>query len=59
MLMIQGKAIPEQRVKVSMEGIDKRQAGAGVIEVDVLGAWKEMGLEAGWNNEVGVEIFLS
>ena len=59
MVMVQGKAIPEGKVKISADGVDSRQPGARVIEVDVLGAWKEMGLEAGWNNEVGVEVFFS
>ena len=59
MVMIQGKAVPERKVKVSAEGIDPQQPGARVIEVDVAGAWKEMELQPGWSNEVGVEVFVS
>ena len=61
MVMIQGKPVPEDKVKISDEGIDKPVHGASarVVEVDVLGAWKEMELQAGWNNEVGVEVFFS
>ena len=61
MVMIQGKAIPEEKVKISAKGIDQQIHGVGarVVEVDVLGAWKEMELQAGWNNEVDVDVFFS
>lgn len=59
MVLIQGRAIPESMVNISAEGIEKAQPGARVIEVDVLGAWRQMQLEPGWSNEVGVEIFVS
>jgi hypothetical protein len=29
-----------------------------VLEVDVERAWKEMGLESGWSNEVSLEVFV-
>ncbi|KAK5109106.1 hypothetical protein LTR62_007563 [Meristemomyces frigidus] len=54
LVLILGKVIPMGCVKVSEE------VGEGdVLEVDVGRAWKEMGLESGWNNEVGVEVFVS
>ena len=61
MVMIQGKPVPEDKVNISDIGIDKQVPGAcaRVVEVDLLGAWKEMELQAGWNNEVGVEVFFS
>ena len=58
MVMIQGKPVPEGMVKVNKEGVPEGMAGSGVIEVDVLGAWREMGLDSGWGNEVGVELFV-
>jgi hypothetical protein len=59
MVLIQGQAVPEKLVRVSSEGIEEAQPGAQVVEVDVQGAWKQMELEPGWSNEVGVEIFIS
>ena len=59
MVMIQGRAIPMDKVAVTAEGIDASDLGTRILEVDVWGAWKEMELEAGWNNEVGVELFIS
>ena len=29
-----------------------------VLEVDVERAWKEMGLDSGWSNEVSLEVFV-
>lgn len=46
-----GKVIPVHTVTINKH--------APVLEVDVGSAWKAMGLEAGWSNEVGVEIFLN
>jgi hypothetical protein len=59
MVMIQGRPIPEARVQLSKTGVSEQQKGATVIEIDVLGAWKEMNLQPGWSNEVGVEVFIS
>ncbi|KAI9729542.1 MAG: hypothetical protein M1834_006738 [Cirrosporium novae-zelandiae] len=36
----------------------RARAEQGVLEIDVEKAWKEMGLNSGWNNEVGVELFI-
>ena len=55
MVMIQGRAVPEEMVQIVSEGVE----GEGrVVEVDAMGAWDKMGLDAGWSNEVGVDIFL-
>lgn len=54
MVMIQNRAVPINMVQVVSEGVE----GDGrVIEVDVLGAWDEMGLDAGWSNELSVDVF--
>ena len=52
MVTIQGKVLPVGTVNVSKD--DKH-----VLEIDVLAAWKEMELEAGWSNEVEVRIFIN
>ncbi|KAM0717139.1 hypothetical protein Q7P37_006991 [Cladosporium fusiforme] len=51
MVMIFGHPVPLACVRVN-------EACAKVLEVDVLRAWREMGEEAGWSNEVSVEVFL-
>lgn len=50
LITIQGKVIPMHTVKIS--------ESAPVLEVDVEAAWKEMELQPGWANEVGVEVFM-
>lgn len=50
MVVIFGKPIPVDCVKKS--GSER------VLEVDVQRAWKEMGEDAGWSNEVSLEIFI-
>jgi hypothetical protein len=30
-----------------------------VLEIDLKTAWKEMGLDSGWSNEVAVKIYLN
>lgn len=52
MVMISGKPVP--RRTVWKEGGE----GAKVLAVDVLGAWKAMGLESGWGNEAVVQVFV-
>ncbi|KAI9682070.1 MAG: hypothetical protein M1817_000124 [Caeruleum heppii] len=39
-------------------GDEDEDVGVGVLEVDVLRAWRAMGLQPGWGNEVGVEVFV-
>jgi hypothetical protein len=50
MVMLRGMAVPPERVKIDDEH--------SVLEVDVQGAWKDLNLDAGWNNEVTVDIFI-
>ena len=57
MVLMQGKAVPADKVKVTKNG--KEDEDGVMIEVDVLGSWKEMELAPGWGNEVGVEVFIS
>lgn len=52
MVTIQGQPIPPHTVTKSYED-------QGVLEVDVDAAWKEMGLKAGWSNEVELKIYFS
>ena len=49
MVLIRNQPIPAHTVRVAGDN-DK------VLEIDVEAAWREMGLEAGWGNEVGVEV---
>lgn len=51
MVMIFGQPVPFGCVKVN-------EVCGKVLEVDVQRAWAEMGEEAGWSNEVSVEIFI-
>lgn len=52
MVMISGRAVP--RKTVWKEGGED----AKVLAVDVYSAWKAMGLESGWSNEVVVQVFV-
>lgn len=49
MVLIRNQPVPAHTVKVA-ENNDK------VLEIDVEAAWREMGLQAGWGNEVEVEV---
>jgi hypothetical protein len=50
MVTIQGQAVPPKTVSISK--VEER-----VLEVDIETAWKEMGLDSGWANEVAVKIY--
>jgi Raffinose synthase or seed imbibition protein Sip1 len=50
MVMIRNMAVPPERVKIDAEN--------SVLEVDVQGAWEDLKLDAGWSNEVTVDIFV-
>lgn len=52
MVMISGRAVP--RKTVWKEG----GADAKVLAVDVLSAWKALGLDSGWSNELLLQIFV-
>lgn len=49
---IQGRVIPVQTVLVS-------KVDSHVLEIDVEAAWQELGLHAGWGNEVEVKIIFA
>ncbi|GAB7358368.1 hypothetical protein MBLNU230_g2438t1 [Neophaeotheca triangularis] len=51
MVMIFGKPVPVHCVGVS-------KTSGQVLEIDVAAAWEEMGEDAGWNNEVSLEVFV-
>lgn len=57
MVMIQGRAVPQHVVTINSENV-AHGSSAGVVEIDVAEAWKENEADPGWNNEVGVEVFL-
>ncbi|KAL2129449.1 hypothetical protein VTI74DRAFT_7789 [Chaetomium olivicolor] len=50
MVTIQGQPIPPRTVSVNKQ--DRH-----VLDVDIETAWKEMGLESGWSNEVEVKVY--
>ena len=56
MVMIEGKPVPRECVRVRVLG--GGEGVGGVLEVDVDAAWRGMGLKAGWANEVGIVVFL-
>ena len=55
MVIMQGRAVPQHVIILNTEHCP---AGSGVLQVDVARAWAEMELDSGWNNEVGVDVFL-
>lgn len=50
MVTIQGQPIPPHTVAVN--GADDH-----VLNIDIEAAWKEMGLDSGWANEVEVKAY--
>lgn len=50
MIMIQGRAIPMHCASINMD--------ESLLEVDTEKAWKEMGLQAGYGNELGMDIYV-
>ncbi len=52
MVTIQGQPVPSSTVSINK--VEER-----VLEVDVETAWKEMGLDSGWANEVEVKIYFA
>lgn len=51
MVTIQGEPIPPHTVTINKDS-------DYVLNIDIETAWKEMGLEAGWANEVEVKVYL-
>lgn len=69
LVTILGQVVPRGRVKrgslvsgeegsIDGDGDVKAESKAGVLEIDVLGAWKDMKLDSGWSNEVTVGVFI-
>ena len=52
LITILGKVVPEHTVSLS-------KSNPKVLEIDLERAWKEMGLDSGWSNEVAVKIFIN
>ena len=50
LVLIQGKIVPVHTVSIGKTG--------NVLEIDIEAAWKEMGLQSGYANEVGIEVML-
>jgi len=67
LVLMRGKVIPQGRVGIRTEGLTTPPARGegevsgkvGMVEVDTEGAWDDLELEAGYGNEVGIEIFIS
>jgi len=47
--------VPQHVVTINPEHCP---GGSAVLEIDIGRAWEEMELDSGWNNEVGVDVFL-
>jgi len=54
MVLLEGRAVP--RGCVSFDG--QVAAGAQVLQIDLAAAWNEMGLKAGYANEVDVAVYV-
>lgn len=52
MVSIQGQAIPPDTVSID-------ESDPHVFLIDVEAAWKELGLKAGWSNEVEVKVYFA
>lgn len=55
MVFISGKVIPTKCVRMEASG---PSGIINVLAIDVLTAWKEMGLVAGWSNDIVVQVFM-
>jgi len=43
---------------VPVHTVQKSKSDKRVLEVDVVAAWKELGLQTKWSNEVALQFFL-
>lgn len=68
LVLLKGQVIPRQRVTSTTEGlggvtliddVERTDASVQLIEIDTEGAWDDLGLEAGWNNEVSIDVYIS
>lgn len=51
MVLLFGKPIPASCVRIN-------KASNKVLEIDVEKAWRDSGEDAGWSNEVSIEVFV-
>lgn len=58
LVTILGSVVPFHTVRKASNAIEAG-APAGLLEIDILAAWSEMGLDSGWSNEVVVQVFMS
>lgn len=65
LITILGQVVPREKVTkrtLASEGDsgdeDDAERDAGLLEIDVLGAWKDMKLDSGWSNEVTVDVLI-
>ncbi|KAK3048550.1 hypothetical protein LTR09_010044 [Extremus antarcticus] len=58
MVIIFGQPIPQHCVTKADSINREAKNNAGVLQIDVERAWKEMELEPGWSNEVSLEVFI-
>jgi hypothetical protein len=52
MITMGGKVLPVDTISIN-------QASENLLEIDVERAWRELELDAGWNNEVEVKIYIN
>lgn len=57
---ISGRVVPRARVRrvLTEPGAVEGEGKGGVLEIDLLGAWRDMQLDSGWSNEVRVGVFV-
>jgi hypothetical protein len=59
MVMLTGRAVPVHTVEKKTLGGPSSTGSSEVLAIDVLAAWKEMGLDSGWGNEVTVQVVMT
>lgn len=64
LILIRGQVIPSEVVKISTDNLDgvnisSSDAQLGLIEIDTETAWTKMKLDAGWSNELSIDVFMS
>jgi hypothetical protein len=57
-VMVTGRAVPVHTVQKKALGGPGSTGYTEVLAIDVLAAWKEMGLNSGWGNEVTVQVVM-
>lgn len=68
LVLLKGEVIPRERITDTAEGLDgvtliddieRTDASVRLLEIDLEGAWNDMNLDAGWNNEVSIDVYIS